>query len=276
MKSQIRKNIQEEWMKSPRQMIEARKNILEEEIAKKLEENKRFPEGKVRAVQHKNSFQYFMRSNPKDKSGKYIPSSQINLAKSLAQKEYNDSFIKAALKEKNILDTYLNQIPNYNIETIYKTFPEGKQKIIMPIIEPLDDYIKAWEELEYETNTYPFGDTNFYTNKNERVRSKSEMLIANTLNKYGVPYRYEFPVQIDGIIKYVDFYTLNVRTRQEIVYEHLGMMDDRGYAINNVEKINRYIANGYIPGENLIYTMETNRNQLDIRMVEILIKKYLL
>ena len=67
----------------------------------------------------------------------------------------------------------------------------------------------------------------FYTSKGERVRSKSEVIIADVLNREGVPYRYEYPIYIKGIGKiYPDFTVLNIGIRKEMIWDHFGMMDD--------------------------------------------------
>ena len=69
----------------------------------------------------------------------------------------------------------------------------------------------------------------------ERVRSKSEVIIADTLARHGVPYRYEYPLKLksgrDGAFRTIhpDFLCLNVRTRAEFYWEHFGLMDDPDY-----------------------------------------------
>lgn len=50
----------------------------------------------------------------------------------------------------------------------------------------------------------------------ERVRSKSEVIIADILNQEGIPYRYECPLQLKGWGKvYPDFTVLSERERPE-------------------------------------------------------------
>ena len=38
--------------------------------------------------------------------------------------------------------------------------------------------------------------TEYYTIKGERVRSKSEKIIADELYRYQIPYKYEFPLTL--------------------------------------------------------------------------------
>ena len=51
----------------------------------------------------------------------------------------------------------------------------------------------------------------FYSNSGVRVRSKSELIIANMLEKYGIPYRYEYPLLLNGndLVR-PDFLCLNI------------------------------------------------------------------
>ena len=79
----------------------------------------------------------------------------------------------------------------------------------------------------------------FYdTKRKERVRSKSELNIANMLDSYGVPYKYECPLKLkDGKVIYPDFTVINVKSRKVIYWEHRGMMDDKNYANMAVSRI---------------------------------------
>ena len=58
--------------------------------------------------------------------------------------------------------------------------------------------------------------TEYYTYKGERVRSKSEMIIANELFRNNIPYKYELPIELENWNKkvtiYPDFTVLNKRT----------------------------------------------------------------
>ena len=126
-----------------------------------------------------------------------------------------------------------------------------------------------------------------HTENGEKVRSKSEVIIANSLKAAGVPYRYEFPLLMDKNAEtpdfpdydfcnlHPDFYCLNLRTRQEFAWEHFGMMDDPDYAKRAAEKIQLYQENGFFPGKNLIITMETSKKPLSSKVLKGIIKEFL-
>ena len=77
--------------------------------------------------------------------------------------------------------------------------------------------------------------------RGERVRSKSEILIANSLNEMNIQYRYEYPIRISNTTFYPDFYILNLRRRKEYIWEHFGRMDDIEYARNAIRKIRYFV-----------------------------------
>lgn len=113
------------------------------------------------------------------------------------------------------------------------------------------------------------------TDREERVRSKSELIIANALNSQNIPYRYEQKLTIKGRDIYPDFNILNVRKQKEIIWEHFGLMDDPEYVAKTVRKISEYSANGFQIGDNLIVTFENNHTPLNTIQVNYYIKNFL-
>ena len=106
-----------------------------------------------------------------------------------------------------------------------------------------------------------------------RVRSKSEVIIADALSRAGIPFRYEYPTGIKGWgTLYPDFTCLDTRTREEIIWEHFGLMGDHDYTENAVQKIARYAASGYILGKNFIATFESGATPLSVKQVQAYIR----
>lgn len=71
-------------------------------------------------------------------------------------------------------------------------------------------FAKSWLDEGFRGLGFDERDTTeFFSEKGERMRSKSEVLIANALYKRGIPYKYECPVLLpSGIMKYPDFTVL--------------------------------------------------------------------
>ena len=91
----------------------------------------------------------------------------------------------------------------------------------------------------------------------------------------GVPYRYEYPLQLNGYgTIYPDFCILNKTTRQEYYWEHLGMMDKPEYCTAAIKKIETLMKNGFWQGEKLILTYETSDKPLDTNLLAGIVRKY--
>ena len=255
------------------QREECLKKIIQEK-EKALENN---PEGTLRANKHGNSFQYYVRTKGARPNGRYLKSSEKKLAIELAQKEYDLRVMVAAKNEMAVLEK-LNKIYQAanTAEEQFMKMPGAKQDMIRPIELSDAQYIAKWRELPYKGLEFQNQTLTFFSDNNEQMRSKSEVIIANMLRKYDVPYKYECPVMLDGRLVYPDFNILNVRKRKELYWEHLGLLDDPEYLEKNLNKLNRYAMNGYFPGDRLILTYETAGSPLNMRIIELLIRKYCL
>lgn len=271
MKYQGRKPMEE--IKS---IIEERESYLLQLKKEKEEALKKAPEGHLRVCQSGNRIQYYERTNPKDFNGVYLNDDNIKRAYELAQKDYDKKIIRVAEQELKAIQKYISTYPNKSVEQIYESSHKARQKLIIPIRETDEQFVERWQEVKYQGKEFYKDTPEFFTSKGERVRSKSEVIIADALNREGIPYRYEYPVYIKGIGKiYPDFMILNVSKRKEILWEHFGRMDDSEYVEKKfIFKMNHYENNGYFFGDNLICTFETRERPLNQKMVKSLIRRY--
>lgn len=255
--------------------------ILKETLAQLILDRKNQPKGHLRVAQKNNGRpQYYHYTTPDDLTGKYIRKKNINFARILAQKDYNEEIILQLQKEIAALETYLSQTTS-NFSKFYTTLCPGRRTLVTPVTLTNEKYAAQW--LEKNWTGLPFAqDAPFLSTANgERVRSKSEIIIADTLYRYNIPYRYEFPLTLHRsedhttVTLHPDFLCLNTRTRQEIFWEHFGRMDEPEYAKNAAGKLRLYTENEILPGRNLIITMETKTEPPSTRALEKLITEFL-
>ena len=189
----------------------------------------------------------------------------LPLIQALAQKDYDRKVLEAANLELAAIDGLLTHIPKNPAENIYALLDLQRALLVHPDVEPTDVFIAKWQGKEYDGNPYPI-QKKHYTARGEIVRSKSEVEIANFLYFHGIPYRYEYPLKLrDGhqtVTYYPDFVILDPVTRNVILLEHLGRMDDPEYVTEQVHKRRVYEDNGFFEGENIIYTWETGSQPL--------------
>lgn len=204
-------------MEEAKTLLEAREKQLLKVKKEKEKALEAVMEGTLRVCCGGGKTQFYHRTDPKDFNGIYIREKDIALAQKLAQKDYDKKVLGAVKKELNAIDRYFSSCPAKNIEQIYDNLHEARKKLIIPVIEPEEDYVRNWESVEYQGKEFYEDTPEFYTAKNERVRSKSEVIIADALAREGIPYRYEYPVYLKGPGQiYPDFTVLNVRNRKEV------------------------------------------------------------
>ena len=263
-------------MQDPYNHLRMRRNRLQEIIEAAESDLKDVPQGRLKIVRSKNRTQYYLRLDGSSDTGIYLRKEQMELVKRLAQRDYDRQVLKAAKKELRALDQLLRSVPTRRVEEQYAQLSECRKPLVVPAVKPVDVFVREWEQKEYEPKPFLEGDPVFYTAKKERVRSKSEVLIADTLNRLGIPYRYESPIWIGGKLLHPDFVVINPRTGAVFIWEHLGMLDSPAYSDRAVARVLHYQKNGYFPGKNLIISMETSRVPLNAELVETLVRQFLM
>ena len=142
-------------------------------------------------------------------------------------------------------------------------------------MELATEYASQWQQKVYQGKVFTQSDPEIYTVKGERVRSKSEKIIADALEREGIPYRYEHPVCLPGnLYLYPDFTVLNKRTRKEFFLEHFGMMDSPEYVENMIRKVEEFEKYGIFPGVKLLMTFETKNRPLNTAILTRIIQEF--
>lgn len=257
---------------------------LQSLISAKEKALKKAPAGRLRLSRRKNQVQWFHVTKGTTVHGKYIPVNEIGRAKALAQKEYDQKALPELKKWRFLIDSFLNRFRLQNLENLYACMHEGRQKLVTPVYESDETYIAQWLAGVYEGKKIEDDVPEIMTLRGERVRSKSEAMIADTLYRLKIPYKYECPLAIrhkkgtsrNTMTVYPDFTCLNVRLRQEFVWEHFGMMDDADYSSQVAWKVTCFEGNGYFLGKNLIVSMESSEIPLDATRIEKIAMQYLL
>jgi len=234
---------------------------------------KNMPAGSIRIKNQDGFVYYYHVLNNENLNGIYIPRTESSLIIGLVQKEYHQKVIRSARQELKALSSTLYHFPKTLAEEIYLTLPDVRKHMVVPIKRPDDEYVRAWQAEEYVHKGFKEGDPYYETMNKERVRSKSEMLIADHLKMAGIPYKYEYPVRINNVLYHPDFKILRVSDRKELYLEHCGMLDDKKYCNDLVTKLNDYAMNGIYIGNNLYLLFETDKYPLDMRVLDIMIDK---
>ena len=197
----------------------------------------------------------------------------------LAQQEYRG-------KLKPLLDKAIGHLKTAQkslerLSEVYEQMHEGKQILFEPDIVPISRKIQDFNNVSYEGLPCAEGDkSDYYTYRGERVRSKSEKIIADELHRHGIPYHYEMPLllRVDGQMKefHPDFTVMNITTGEVKYLEHLGMMDNPSYYNNVLAKLDVYERNGLLIGRDVILLHESSFRPLSTRIIADYIQEFLI
>ncbi len=257
-------------------ILREEKKRLEDLMEKSICQMKNLPEGTLRVSVDKGYPRYY-RCLEGDKVGNYIRKQDKETARKLAQKEYNSKVLQLIQKRLKQIENIIKDYEDDEVEKCFYGEHAAKQKLIVPIEQTWQDKLKDWQEKEYVGKGFQDNTIEIYTQKGERVRSKSEKILADYFYYHGISYKYEYPLLLKGYgVIYPDFTFLSPKSRQEMYWEHNGMMDDVVYAQKAVKKIELYEKNGIFPGERLILTFETGQTTLNNEIIEAMAKRYLI
>lgn len=265
-------------MKQEQEYLEQVRSKVVEDIR---QEHKDKLLGNLRIQKKGNSVQYYhviseqlSQSSSEQRNQTYIPKKNITLARNLAQRDYDNKILQEIDNRQNAVNKFLKEYPQKGLESTYEELNDYRKKLIHPIIETDESYAKVWINTPYIRKIVGEDVPEIFTENGERVRSKSEKMIADKLKQLGIPYRYEAPLRLGrNIVLHPDFTLLDVRGRKEIYYEHFGMMANPEYMESALKRIEIYEKNGIFPGDKLLFSWETSTVPINMKIVERMLKK---
>lgn len=262
-------------MQDFKESLQKEKRYLEKVIADAKENLIDVPAGRLRISKDKNKVRYYHKIG--NGIERYVSKKNKILANQLAQKMYLEDVLKNAEEKLKWINKCQEIYMKKSFEDIYVDLHAERQELVNPYMKPWEQFVREWLGEEYDGKSFNENLPIIISEKGERVRSKSEKIIADHLYRRNIPYKYERPLFLQGFgIVYPDFTVLSRKTRREIYWEHEGMMDNPEYARTAVKKIELYQKNDIYPGDGLILTFETSQSMIDTRLMDGFIQKYLL
>ena len=203
----------------------------------------RLPAGTLKSVSYKGRKYLRCRIDGAERQLSMKKQSDVELASGLRRRRYLKDLLKTVSSDivvlKRALKSYRIIDPKSVSDRLSEAYhlPPGEEREVLPGFFP-----QRAEDMP--------------------VRSKSEGLIAVTLELEGLEAQYEREILLEGKVFRPDFTIRHPKTNELIYFEHFGIMDDPGYYRNVVEKLMIYWRAGIRLGENLIVTFETRDHPL--------------
>lgn len=256
-------------MKTIETMLKKEMKDLQKIIEGAEKRLKKTPSGYLRISKKKNKAEYYLKDDATGGNGRYLKKSEKGIAKAIAQRDYDVILLKNAKERLKSIELFLDKYKKTSLKEIYQKINPCRRELINAVEISDEEFVKQWQSVKYEGKEFIDNEQVIITEKGERVRSKSEKIIADKLYFMGIPYRYEYPFLLSGNVTiYPDFTILRLPKREEIYLEHFGMMDNIEYLNTTLYKLNTYENNGIYLGVNLFITYETTRKPLNTRNLD--------
>ena len=257
--------------------IEALKQVMKKlqfENKQALQNLSLMPEGRLYQEKRGERFFYYQRIGMGEKKIRKGITKNHKLLYQLARKEYLLVLTKSHQRSIEIIKRWESIISEPDIcfwqqaaEDISKKFSKLTQEIFL-----LGD--------QYEP--YPNNRANMYlddiihrTQKGVKVRSKSELIIADMLESIGIPYQYEAELSFEMHRYYPDFTMIRPRDGKVIYWEHFGLTHDGEYLKKMDHKLEKYRNMGIKPWDNLMISYDEEGGSLDIGIIRALVEGWL-
>lgn len=140
---------------------------------------------------------------------------------------------------------------------------------------PLIEVNLNWASIEGQQNNF-HDEHRVHIWNGIRFASKSEMLIAMALTSYGIEFKYESKLYINGRYIYPDFVIKRPKDGKIFVWEHFGKMQDDDYRLKNFNRLEEYHQAGYYLWDNMIASFDLGKNSINMDHIDKIIKLYLL
>ena len=203
-----------------------------------------------------------------DRSRHYLNQTQKVLIRRLAQKEYDQKALRLVTPELEKLREVFDYYNMPKLEDAYDRCLPVKQDFIQPLLPSDTAFREAWLAQAFIQKDQNDGAHIFPTERGDMVCSKSEGMEADYMFYHKYDYLYEKRIELLDhgrvVWRYPDFTILDPVTREEVIFEHFGMVDDPEYARAMFDKIRLYQENGYIIGKNFLFTFETRDHPFTI------------
>lgn len=198
--------------------------------------------------------------------------------KVLARKKYLETELLVLEENRLVIQKALARVSDITAGAILSGLPKSYAKIPQDYFfsDPVScDFADQWMQEPYKQSDYKPERKTHLTSRGLAVRSKSEVLIAEKLYEYQVPFRYEQVLTIGKYNLSPDF-TLKSRSSEIFYWEHCGLPGNKEYMKHHKWKMEMYESVGIVPWKNLIVTYDDPDGNINLGIIESEIRNKLL
>ncbi len=223
-----------------------------------------YPKGHLITSRRGEKYNYFLVDDSKDDYRRVGISTKEDLIIDLCRKKYLQEVITALNNNIEILEKLKKRMLPTDVKSIISKLPKAYKTV------PEKYFFKSlsdWQAQPYKQSTYMPEKKIHTASHGLKVRSKSELLIAEKLYEHDISFRYEQILMINGTEFAPDF-TIRTDDGRIIYWEHCGLTNNKKYMSHHKWKMDIYEEAGIVPWKNLIVTYDSENGMLDLGIIE--------
>ena len=167
------------------ELLSRRAADLQNLIKTKEHALKNAPAGSVRIVHRRNKvLQFYRKTAPSDYQGSYMPREDDALARRLVQKDYDQRALEKAKQELRLIQQFQTSLQKNSADTAFAALDETRKTLVTPATLTEAQYAERWQNQTYRKSKKHEENQKLATDNGELVRSKSEVIIANSLKSW--------------------------------------------------------------------------------------------
>ena len=159
-----------------KEMLLLEQDRLERILQKTTERLQDAPQGTLHLSSSSKWVQYYHRMPGEKGKGKYIPGSDKELIRRLAQKSYDEKVAKLAGRRLSQIRRIAEEYADEEMEEIFLKEHREKQKMIRPVETTWEELLGRWMAEDCKRKEFREDTPVILTEQGERVRSKSEKI----------------------------------------------------------------------------------------------------
>ena len=260
-----------------KEQLVALRTSLNDLLSDLIREAETLPEG-ILYVNRKGGKNYYSQRLPKagnrKKARRVAITKESELVLALVRKKYVETAIVNIEKDLQELDKTIDKYSPVAEASVMQSFCAKYPELTAGIYFDGMDHNKwaaDYEQPEFYKDSYKS-----VSAKGEEMRSGGELYISARLDHFGIPYRYEDDTGVPDLSYAPDFTIMRPRDHKIIYWEHFGKVADYTYVMDNIDKVKNYISYGIKPWDNLIMTFSNEKGGFDGKLIDAMIKCWLL
>lgn len=235
-------------------------------VARAQQELMMAPDGNLKSRQRKTKVDFYQAINGKNLN----ISADSNMIQKLLKKYVNRKLLRSAKVNIRILKRAMELYEPNEYSDIMEKMPITYKRANIGI----------YQSKSATQNTFLYSpETHIHNTKSGvKVRSKSEVIIADTLTKYGIPFEYEplFEGRTEDGKRMNPDFRIKCADGYVFIWEHWGLLIEISYCMQQGKKLNVYQKHGYVVGENLILTADDDKGGCNAQTIDEIVRTKIL